>query len=541
MSTIFRKRKPRAPRAVATVAHPGQTSFVAFIQHVKPNLHISPQIRLLAKKVEDALIRKTGWLRLILVWPPRTGKTTAGSVLLLAWVFGLHPDWEAIVGSLSGKLATKIGAKVRQIIDSKRFAEVFGGVEISKHTASKTEFAVTHRSPQGEDGLAEGYFFASGRNTRATGQGSHFLLFDDLIGEKEADSVSAIEDAQEAIQMWRSRGAPSGFHWIINNTRYREDDPIGHILKEYAQDGPFEVIVIPSIVEDESEENSFELDDGSIWTRKIGDILWPYSLNVPQFLATKQGLIDRKPHEWYGQHKGMPRPAGGRELDLAWFKRYDEQPAAVRRRCDRVIVSVDPAKRDKETNDPTAILVWGEQGDRKYLLHVELDRMLFDALLVKLAKVCLEWKPNLLLMEQAGSGEQATQYLRKFRSVTEMLPDGRKQEIVWKTDIVEIEVAGGPNKILRFKACTPDIRQGFVWLPVKAPWLEKYESELVNFPRVSHDDQADATSQYLNWIRLNTAHTAPQASAPADVSRAVSPLGGIHSGRGGGGNFLTRW
>lgn len=118
MSITFRKRKPRKTVVAAVENHPGRQSFVEFVRHVKPSLTITKQIRLLAQKVEGPLLRGEGWLRLILVWPPRTGKTTAGSVMLLAWIFGLQPEWEAIVGSLSGKLATKIGAKVRQIIGS---------------------------------------------------------------------------------------------------------------------------------------------------------------------------------------------------------------------------------------------------------------------------------------------------------------------------------------------------------------------------------------------------------------------------------------
>ena len=152
----------QAPSAEAEAEHPGRKSFVEFIRHVRPSVKITKQIRLLAAKVEPALVRQEHWLRLILVWPPRTGKTTAGSVLLLAWIFGLYPEWEAIVGSLSGKLATKIGAKVRGIIGCDKYQDVFPGVMLSKHTNSKTEFAVINSKNE-----REGYFFASGRNTRA--------------------------------------------------------------------------------------------------------------------------------------------------------------------------------------------------------------------------------------------------------------------------------------------------------------------------------------------------------------------------------------
>jgi len=48
---------------------------------------------------------------------------------------------------------------------------------------------------------------------------------------------------------------------------------------------------------------------------------------------------------------------------------------------------------------------------------------------------------------------------------------------------------------------TPTIENGFVYLPERAPWLAQYLHELVTFPNGKHDDQADSTSQALDWIK----------------------------------------
>ena len=40
-----------------------------------------------------------------------------------------------------------------------------------------------------------------------------------------------------------------------------------------------------------------------------------------------------------------------------------------------------------------------------------------------------------------------------------------------------------------------------MYLPEKASWLAQYVHELVTFPKGKHDDQADSTSQALNWIK----------------------------------------
>lgn len=48
--------------------------------------------------------------------------------------------------------------------------------------------------------------------------------------------------------------------------------------------------------------------------------------------------------------------------------------------------------------------------------------------------------------------------------------------------------------------------------PHEAPWLAEFERELLGFPNLRHDDQADALSQLLTWHqkRSTVAITAPE-------------------------------
>ena len=57
------------------------------------------------------------------------------------------------------------------------------------------------------------------------------------------------------------------------------------------------------------------------------------------------------------------------------------------------------------------------------------------------------------------------------------------------------------DKVMRMHSATSSMENGFVYLPEKAPWLATYLHELVTFPKGKHDDQADSTSQALNWIK----------------------------------------
>jgi hypothetical protein len=45
------------------------------------------------------------------------------------------------------------------------------------------------------------------------------------------------------------------------------------------------------------------------------------------------------------------------------------------------------------------------------------------------------------------------------------------------------------------------LEAGRVFLPQDAPWLTNYIEELSSFPAGVHDDQVDATTQALNYMR----------------------------------------
>jgi predicted phage terminase large subunit-like protein len=57
------------------------------------------------------------------------------------------------------------------------------------------------------------------------------------------------------------------------------------------------------------------------------------------------------------------------------------------------------------------------------------------------------------------------------------------------------------EKKMRLHSVTNTIENGFVYLPTKADWLACYLHEVTTFPNGKHDDQADSTSQALDWAK----------------------------------------
>jgi len=97
--------------------------------------------------------------------------------------------------------------------------------------------------------------------------------------------------------------------------------------------------------------------------------------------------------------------------------------------------------------------------------------------------ICASYRPTNILVEDKASGTQLIQELIRagVYGVTRYEPR--------------------MDKIMRLHSVTSMIENGFVYLPSEAGWLAAYLHELTVFPNGKHDDQADSTSQALDWAK----------------------------------------
>jgi predicted phage terminase large subunit-like protein len=93
------------------------------------------------------------------------------------------------------------------------------------------------------------------------------------------------------------------------------------------------------------------------------------------------------------------------------------------------------------------------------------------------------YQPSNILIEDKASGTQLIQ---------ELILDGVFGITEYKPTM---------DKIVRMHSVTSTIENGFVYLPTKADWLAVYLQELTTFPKGKYDDQADSTSQALDWAK----------------------------------------
>jgi predicted phage terminase large subunit-like protein len=112
-----------------------------------------------------------------------------------------------------------------------------------------------------------------------------------------------------------------------------------------------------------------------------------------------------------------------------------------------------------------------------------------------------EWQgqgslPLNLVRIHAQSHEAANVLIEDKASGTHLIQELRNEGLHGVTKYVP-----AMEKILRMHSVTPTIENGLVHLPEKAEWLAVYLHELTTFPSSKFDDQADSTSQALDWIK----------------------------------------
>jgi len=81
------------------------------------------------------------------------------------------------------------------------------------------------------------------------------------------------------------------------------------------------------------------------------------------------------------------------------------------------------------------------------------------------------------------------------------------------------------DKAIRLDTVTPLLEEGLIYVPQEAPWLLNFKRELEAFPTGKYDDQVDALSQFLDFVRTPRGRSGTQREQrryPAPYSRTCS-------------------
>jgi predicted phage terminase large subunit-like protein len=421
---------------------------------------------LIASKLEAC--RRGEITRLIINIPPRSLKSHAAAVAFPTFILGHNPSARIICASYGQDLASKHSLDCRTLMTSEWYRSLFA-TRLAPQKQSVQEFLTTQN----------GFRLATSVGGVLTGRGADFIIIDDPLKPEEALSESqrkAVNDWFDHTLYSRMNDKQTGCILIIMQ-RLHEDDLVGHVLEQERWD----LVRLPAIAEED--ETHIIRSPYRTWTarRKAGEALHPEREPLPVLEHVRRTLGE---YNFAGQYQQSPAPLGGGMVQSKWLKSYvpGEEPAAF----DMILQSWDTANKSTELSDFSVCTTWGRKNKKFYLLHVLRKRMDYPELKRAVWRQAARFQPTNILIEDKASGTQLIQ---------ELIQDGVYGVTQYQPTV---------EKIMRMSTATSTIENGFVYIPTEAEWLAVYLQELTTFPACKYDDQADSTSQALDWVKQNT-------------------------------------
>lgn len=435
--------------------------------------------------------------------PPRTMKSLLISVFFPAWVWTQHPSRRFMFVSYSEKLSTQHSVYRRTVMESDWYQERWGTV---------FSFAKDQNLKSHYENSARGIMFSTGMQATATGMGGDILIFDDPLNPEQALS----ETEREAVNLrfdstFRSRiNDPGTGVKIVIMQRLHELDLTGHILRKEA--ARWKHISLPAIAQ---KDETFTFPAGREHKFRSGDLLWPARL--PQSFLDGQ-KIGMGSWAFNGQYQQEPAPMEGGIIKRRWVRFYRELPAAF----DFLVQSWDCTFTGSHGSDFVAGQVWGRAGGCYYMLPYRTYERLDFAPTKAAIKSCCALFPHAdaVLIEDKANGPAIISELQKdIPGIVAVSPDG--------------------GKLSRAHAMAPLWEAGSIQLPdphiFGLPWMESYIHNICTFPRAAHDDDVDATSQALIYMRNRLGEgimefyrrqsETPSGSPPAQKASVPLPSG----------------
>ena len=108
-----------------------QNKFLEFVKHVYPGYKVGAHHKRLAQIFEDIANGKKK--RVIVNIAPRHGKSELISYLAPAWFLGKYPHKKIIMASHTADLAVNFGRRVRNLVGSDAYSDIFPDVEYREY------------------------------------------------------------------------------------------------------------------------------------------------------------------------------------------------------------------------------------------------------------------------------------------------------------------------------------------------------------------------------------------------------------------------
>ena len=432
-----------------------QDNYLKFVKKIWPSFIEGKHHKIYADKLQKVADGKIK--RLIVNMPPRHTKSEFASYLFPAWLMGRRPDLKIIQATHTAELAVGFGRKVKNLIDSDDFRDIFPDIKLATDAKASGRWSTN----------GGGEYYAVGVGGALAGRGADLCIIDDPVSEQDALSPTALDSIYEWYTSGPRQRLQPGGSIIIVMTRWGIKDLTARVIAKQSEGGAdrWEVVEFPAIFPD------------------TNNVLWPEYWSREELDGVKASIPVAK---WNAQYMQNPTAEEGAIIKREWWNVWDvDKPPP----CSYIIQSYDTAFSKSDRADFSAITTWGiftpveGEGDAIILLDAEKGSWDFPELKLKAQELNEAYEPDMILIEQKASGTPLTQELRRMGiPVTPFTP------------------SKGADKFARMNACAPVFESGMVWRP-DANFAEEVVEECASFPHGDHDDLADSMTQAILRFR----------------------------------------
>lgn len=465
-------------------AQSARESLLTFVKRINKGYKIGPHHKILAHKLEAAARGEVD--RLATSIAPRFGKSLLLSLYFPAWFMGNFPEQKLIISSHTADLAVDFGRKVRNLIDTKEYKEVFPLVSLSVDSKSAGRWTTNEG----------GEFFAVGVGGAVAGRGADLLIIDDPFSEQ--DILNGNYEVFDKVYEWYAYGARTrlmpGGRVVVLHTRWAKNDLIGRLIEESAKEkesDQWDYTEFPAILNEGTDNEKS---------------LWPEQWTLESLKRTRASMPT---FQWQAQYQQNPVSQEGALIKKEWWKTWVQEEAPE---CEYIIMALDAAQEVNKRSDFTALTTWGvfyfdnDEG-RKIaniiLLNAINKRMEFPDLKDLALREYKFWKPDCFIIEKKSNGAALAQEMRRMGVPIQEYTPSR----------------GAPGqsntKYARVNSVADIVRSGLVWAP-QYKWAEEVIEQCNDYPAGKNDDLVDTATMALMRFRNGGFITLPSDEDDAD-------------------------
>lgn len=428
--------------------------------------------------------------RLMFYCPPQEGKSQRVSRRFVTWLLAMDPTLRIVIVSFEKERAARWGRWVKRDVE----AHPELGIVLVQDTQAAARWQT----------LAGGGVYSVGVGGSLAGEPADVMIIDDPVKDRKAAESPLQREGN--WDWWESVGQTRlsvRGRVVLITTRWHEDDLSGRL--EARDPGRWRVVSVPAIAE-----------AGDPLGRKRGEELVSVQNRPPGYfrklMATLSGYV------WRSIYQQAPTAAQGNLFSRKGWRywHHGDDPKQIRlgRTEDQVarvhwtadlwrFATVDLAASTKTSADFTVCTAWG--------LTVDGDLVVLDR-----------------RRERLGESEH-------FDMVLPMVEQWALDAVfiergfIGTTLVIDLTNAGVPvhpvdpdtDKITRAIPASTRQRQGRLWLPAGAAWLDEWINEHAQFPNSAHDDQVDTTSYA---VRVAGAYWQPPPDRPVQPTDRQRPV-----------------